>query len=953
MVANPPVDVQRYGQSIWYDNIRRGLISSGELSGLIAHYGVLGITSNPSIFQKAIGESDDYDAAMSPLLELSPYEIYEKLAIEDIQMALDLLRPIYDRTNGRDGYVSLEVSPLIAHDTETTLAEAKRLFALLDRPNAMIKIPATEAGLPAIEAAIAAGININVTLIFSVENYEAVAEAYIKGLEQRLAVGLPVTQIASVASFFLSRIDTIVDRMLENNIRSAQGRDIDRVSANRKLLGKAAIANAQVAYQRFQKLFYGERFAALREAGAQVQRPLWASTGTKNPAYPDTLYLDSLIGRDTVNTVPPATLDAFKDHGTVSESLLNEIDEAEPTLKALADVGIDLAQITHQLQVDGVEAFSESFENLLDQVDAKRNVLKTGVMRQQEMVLSIYKDAIEAALNDIDKRFINVRIWEQEASIWNSHNPVINEIKNRLGWLEVQKTTDLERLQGLQHKAKAWDAVVLLGIGSSAFAPIALANSFGPQAGFPRLHVLDSIAPARIQEVEAGLDISKTLFIVSSKSGKTLETQCLFKYFYAKTGENGQQFLAVTDPESPLAQLAAEKGFMDTFLNPPDIGGRYSPLSYPGMVPAALMGLDLKRFWASVERMIMACGPNVASANHPAIILGVAMGTLANEGRDKVSLFCSPSISDFANWVEHSLAESTGKDGKGLIPVVGATVGNPHDYMTDRQFVYLRVDGDDNDALDQGMLALQQAGHVCITLRLDDVYALAGEFFRWQFATAVAGIILEINPFDEPNIRESHRNALKVLGNQDSELCQKAAEPVLTENGVSLYVDEKLLNLLSELSLQHQYSGSDLTGLLAAQINSTRAGDYFALLVYLAPLPETNETLEMLRRRLRHTTGRAVTIGYGPRYLHSTGQLHKGGPNQGIYLMITHDDPVDIPIPDETFTFGQMKAAQAIGDMEALIQQGRRVIRLHLGEDVAGGLNVLLNAIDTVHERRR
>ena len=283
MSANPPVDVQAHGQSIWYDNIRRGLLESGELKSLIDHYGVLGVTSNPAIFQKAIGESDDYDDGMRAYLDLAPYDIYEQLAVEDIQQAADLLRPVYDRTGGQDGYVSLEVSPLIANDTDTTVKEAQRLFATIDRPNTMIKIPATPAGIPAIEATIAAGINVNVTLIFAVKNYLDVAEAYMRGLEQRHAAGQDIENIASVSSFFLSRIDTMVDRMLENNIRAAQARDLDRLAANRKLLGTAAISVARLTYQHFLEIFHGERFAQLRDAGARVQRPLWASTSTKNP----------------------------------------------------------------------------------------------------------------------------------------------------------------------------------------------------------------------------------------------------------------------------------------------------------------------------------------------------------------------------------------------------------------------------------------------------------------------------------------------------------------------------------------------------------------------------------------------------------------------------------------------------------------------------------------------
>lgn len=951
-MTNPPVDVQTHGQSIWYDNIRRSLIYSGELKNLIDECGVLGVTSNPSIFQKAIGETDDYDSAMMGLLELDAYAIYEQLAIEDIQHALDLLRPVYERTQGRDGYVSLEVSPLIANDTATTVQEAKRLFEAVNRPNVMIKIPATSAGIPAIEEAIAAGMNINVTLIFAVSNYLDVVNAYLRGLERRLDAGQDVSKIASVASFFLSRIDVMVDRRLENNIRAAQGRDLDRLAANRKLLGKAAIANAKMAYKKFLDIFYGERFARLKAAGAMVQRPLWASTGTKNPAYPDTIYVDNLIGKDTVNTLPPATLTAFKDHGSVGETLIDGIDQAEELLDMLAEVGIDLDQITAQLQLDGVDAFIDSFENLLNQVDAKRNVLRAGIIKQQELILGIYRDAVQHAITDMDRNFIPTRIWEHDGSVWKNHNLIINSIKERLGWLDVAQTIDRERLKALQGQAQTWKHVVLLGMGGSSLAPKVFNWSFDVQAGYPLLQVLDTTDPAQILNVEQTLDLSRTLFIVSSKSGDTIETLSLFKYFFEKTAHNGAQFMAITDKNSSLDRLAQQHHFRDIFINPSDIGGRYSALSYFGLVPAALLGLNLDSIWASAERMMLACGSKIKGIDQPAVWLGASMAVLAKQGRDKVSVFCSPSITSFADWTEQLIAESTGKEGRGIVPVAGATVGNPHDYVTDRLFVYLRVEGDDNEELDQRRMALQQSGQSIIILKLDDKYALGGEFFRWEFATAIAGHLLNINPFDEPNVAESKTNTRRLLDYyvQHGEL--PPTEVAFSEQDVMLYADEKTLHLLSELSLQHHYSGSDLTGMVAAQINSTIAGDYFALLAYLPHTPAVDESLAQIRRRLRHVTKRAVTVGYGPGYLHSTGQMHKGGQNNGVFIQITYQDTVDLPIPGEPYSFSILKAAQAAGDLEALINKGRRVLRLHIGGDVLAGLNKILTAIDAVEERR-
>ncbi len=955
-MANPPVEVQQYGQSIWYDNIRRSLIQRGELKRMIDEDGVLGVTSNPTIFQKAIGDSADYDTALETLLDLDPYTIFESLAVEDIQAALDLFRPVYDSTSGRDGYVSLEVSPLLAHDTQSTIDEAKRLHQRVNRPNLMIKIPATDAGIPAIEEAIAAGINVNVTLIFSVENYLAVIESYIRGLERRAAAGADISQIASVASFFLSRIDTMIDRMLDNNMRAAQLRgDIGRVSLNNRLKGKAAIANAKIAYKRFLERFYDERFEKLRASGAQVQRLLWASTGTKNAAYSDTMYLDLLIGKDTVNTVPPETLKAFKDHGTASSTLAQNLDEAEQTMDMLAEVGIDMDQITRQLQSDGVESFVESFRNLLDQVDAKRNVLRTGVMKRQEVAIGVHSDRVQQMIAAMAKDKINERIWARDGSVWKSHPEVVGKISQRLGWLDTRRTIDLDRLKALQAATQdgEFDHVVLLGMGGSSLAPEVLSQTFGSRAGFPRLLMLDSTDPATIKSIEDAITVSKTLFIVASKSGSTIETHSFYKYFYAKAGANGQQFIAITDPGSDLAATATRLNFRAVFLNPADIGGRYSALSYFGLVPAALIGLDLDKLWANADRMMTALGENITPKDHPGLWLGAILGTLAESGQTKVSIRCSPSIGTLGNWIEQLVAESTGKEGKGLVPVVNSTVGMPHDYSTDRLFVYIRVAGDDNDSTDAGFKTLQQAGHPCVTLHLDDAYGIAGEFFRWEYATAIAGKVMGINPFDEPNVTESKTNTARLLEHYQQQGALPKTEPMLVEGGVSLYADEHMTRIISELCYQHQYAHNTLSGMLASLINSTQAGDYFALLAYLPAFAPVDDVLENVRRRLRHATRRAVTIGYGPRFLHSTGQLHKGGGDNGVFFQITYDDPVDLAIPDAPYSFGVLKAAQAAGDLEALQSKKRRVLRLHLDGDLMGGLAKILEAVELAAERRR
>lgn len=958
-MSNPAIEVQDLGQSLWLDYIHRAELESGEFQRRIDDDGILGVTSNPAIFQKAIGESDTYDSAMSHMLELEPMQVYETLAIEDIQKASDLFRPIYERTNGKDGYVSLEVAPQLADNTADTIAEAKRLFAAVNRPNLMIKIPGTQEGIPAIEEAIYLGININVTLLFSVKNYEQVAEAFIKGLERRLADGEDISKVASVASFFLSRIDSAVDRILQNNMRSAQvHHDTSRIAANRKMLGQAAIANAKLAYKTYQRYFKTARFKKLAEKGAMVQRPLWASTSTKDAAYEDTRYINELIGAETVNTVPPNTLIAFIDHGIVAETLTKSNDEfmlPEEVMDKLAELGIDMEKITNRLQVDGVESFIESFETLLDQVEAKLTVLKSGVIDRQRIALGIYAEAVAKSIRHIDRDFVNGRIWSKDASLWTSYNPDRSKIEKRLGWLDVLETIDIQRLKKLQDSIKASDLshVVLLGMGGSSLSADVLYRIFGKQADFPELIVLDSTDPTRIKQVEAQISIDKTLFIVASKSGTTLETRSFFRYFWEKTGQVGAQFIAITDPDTALADLAKQHNFRDTFINPADIGGRYSALSYFGLVSASLMGLDLAKLWASAKHMIDASHENIPGQFHPGISLGAVMGILAKEGRDKVTIYSTASIRPFGDWAEQLVAESLGKQGKGVVPVVGSDITNPADYVTDRLFIYMRVDDDsDCEEMDAKVKALREAGHPRMTLRVPDTYALTGEFFRWEFATAIAGYCMELNPFDEPNVAEAKEATNQKLDYFKEHGHLQPSSPIISGEHAKLYMDEATASPLRELCRSHGYDPSSRTEVLAAQMAGTHAGDYFAILVYFTPDEKAETMLHEIRQRLSQVTKRAVTIGYGPRYLHSTGQLHKGGANNGIFFQLTTNVADDLAIPDTDYDFGTLFQAQASGDLETLQKHNCRAIRIQIDDATHNGLQKLLDAVKFVEDRR-
>jgi len=870
------------GQSVWLDYLRRGMLRSGELQSLIDD-GLRGMTSNPTIFEHAIGGSSDYDDELKAVAasRKSDPEIFEQLAVEDVRQAADLFRPVYDSTAGGDGFVSLEVSPTLARDTDQTIAEARRLWAAVNRPNLMIKVPGTKEGWPAIERLLAEGININITLLFSLEHYRQVAEAYLRALEARAREGKAIDRLASVASFFVSRVDTETDRRLE-----AKG------GALLDLRGKVAIANAQLAYAWFRELSAGARWQQLASAGARPQRLLWASTGTKDPSYSDVLYVDSLIGPDTINTMPPATLQLFEDHGTVRRTLPEDASEARRIMDRLAAGGVDFADVTRALEDDGIEKFAKSFETLLGVIGKKRQALASQRPRRHAAVRA-FEAAVAVRLDSSDVDQLPKRIWARDPKVWKD-DPDTPEIRDRLGWLTVGEAMaqQVKALQAFTGEVRAeFSRVVLCGMGGSSLAPEVLWRTFGAAPGHPTLYVLDSTDPRAVRQVEQGGDPAKTLFIISSKSGTTQESDSFFRYFWERTGGRGSQFVAITDPGTPLERLAGERRFRRAFLNPPDIGGRYSALSYFGLVPAALIGVDVATLLHRAHRMTEACAAVVPPLENPAARLGAVLGEGALAGRDKATFVLSPGIASLGLWLEQLIAESTGKEGKGILPVADEPLGSPEVYGKDRLFVSI-VLGDTDPGIESRLAELEMAGHPVVHLKLDDRYDLGQEFFRWEFATAVAGAVLRINPFDQPNVAESKANTKAVLAKKG------ASSPAA--------------------------SAAELEKFLAG----IRPGDYLAIMAYLPPTPENDRRLAAIRLRLRDRLKVATTLGYGPRFLHSTGQFHKGGPPVGHFLQISERPKEDLPIPGESFSFGQLEAAQAEGDLVALRSRGRPAIRI-------------------------
>jgi transaldolase / glucose-6-phosphate isomerase len=943
-MTNRLVEIMKLGQSIWYDNIRRAMLTTGDLRKKIEEDDLRGVTSNPTIFEKAITGSNDYDEQLGKLVQAgkSVTEIYEDLVVEDIVSAADVLKPVYDKTDGLDGYISLEVNPKLAYDTQGTIDEAARLFDRVGRKNVMIKIPAAQEGLPAIEESIYRGININVTMIFSLENYEQVAEAFIKGLERRAAEGKNVDHIASVASFFVSRVDTAIDADLEYKARHASSpEEKQRLES---LCGRAAVANAKLAYEKYKELFHGPRFAELRAKGAQPQRCLWASTGTKNPNYSDVLYVDNLIGPETVNTVPPATYTAIRDHGRVEPTLEEGLDECRALIEQLAEVGIDLKAVTEKLQRDGLAAFVNSFDTLSESIEAKRDALLSGINERLSASLGKYADAVSAAIKEAEKGDVMRRVWRKDAALWKDDESHQKIIKNALGWLNVADQMigvedDLVTFADRIRNERGFKYVVLNGMGGSSLAPEVLRRTFGRQEGYPELLVLDSTDPDTVAEFREQVDLEHTLFVVSSKSGTTTEPLTFYRYWYDQVGkvkENpGENFVAVTDPGTKMEQDATRDKFKRIFLNPADIGGRYSALSYFGMVPAALMGVDIKRLLDRAERVIHACSQVVPAGDNPGARLGAIIGECAKAGRDKLTIVADPRVESFGLWVEQLIAESTGKEGKGVVPVAGEPLGAPGVYGDDRLFVSIAV-GRPDSAVESKLKALEAAGHPVVYRTLTDLYDLGEEFFLWEIATAVAGWRLGINPFDQPNVQES-KDATKELLEAFKQQGSLQEQTVLAEGeGLVIYADEATRAALPSGSVGEA---------LKAHLRRAGAGDYIALLDYFEESEDAEGIVQQIRTHLRDATRCATTTGYGPRFLHSTGQLHKGGPDSGVFIQLTARDARDVEIPGEPYTFSTLKQAQALGDFRSLSTRGRRAVRVEIGSDVPAGLRRLFDLV--------
>ncbi|MCX6055004.1 MAG: bifunctional transaldolase/phosoglucose isomerase [Chloroflexi bacterium] len=908
------------GQSLWYDNIQRSLLDKGEMAAMIERGEIRGVTSNPTIFHNAIVNTDDYDSSLKSMAwaGLDAEEIFWNLAVKDIQDAADLFLPLYMQSNRKDGYVSLEVNPRYAGDTAATVQEARGLWKKVNRPNLMIKIPATTDGIPAIRETIANGINVNVTLIFSNQRYESVIEAFFAGLEDRLKKGKPIEHIASVASFFISRVDSKVDGYLRKMMETG------RLSSSEmaELSGKAAIANAKMAYQLYQKQFQGERFSRLIDKGAQNQRPLWASTSTKNSAYRDVRYIEELIGAETVNTVPPATLVAFKDHGKVSNTIESGLGEAHNLLQGLKTVGISMEVVTKELEQEGVKAFIEAFDALITSIKDRREAHAVG--------LSTLSKNIGKSVSRLEKTNFVERLKRHDPSLWSEDQKEQNEICERMDWIQApwQSEELLPELEGLLKECRrnGFTHALLMGMGGSSLAPEVMSlingqSEYRKEKGLV-LRVLDSTNPDEVKNARNEIPLESTLFIVASKSGTTGEISAFYKYFWDQAkglfGEEvGSRFIAITDPDTKLEKLARENGFWKIFTANPKVGGRNSALTAFGLVPAALIGFDIRDYLDHAQNTAQDLLSSNPIAANSGVVLGAVLAEALRIGKDKLIIVTDDRWSSFGSWLEQLIAESSGKNGEGIIPVAAEPRVDINKYLYDRLFVYIRETGESDLFINQ----VRSQGHPVIILDVESSLDLGSQFYLWEIATATACSILGVNSFNQPDVQDAKTRTLsgietfKKTGKLEDGVRVKSME----EGDVYSNTAQDFSNFQSLQEICNVFLKENL-----------KNKDYVAINAFIPRTEQTQKELQQFRSQLVAEYGNAVTLGFGPRFLHSTGQLHKGGPNSGVFIEITADPIADISIPGEGITFGTLALAQALGDYQALNAAGRRILRIHL-----------------------
>lgn len=929
---SPLHQISRAGVSVWLDDLSADLLSSNELQSLVATKQVVGVTTNPAIFAAAISQGAAYTTKMARHREAqhTVAETLWQLMIDDVQLACDQLAPVFNSTDGADGRVSLEVDPQLAHDADQTLAMAQELWARVDRPNAMIKIPGTREGLPAITGALANGISVNVTLIFGVDQYREVLAAFCAGLQAAHAAGHDLRTIHSVASFFVSRVDTHIDPLLQ---------EIGSEEAT-SLLGTAGLANARLAYQAYLDHEASPQWQELAALGARQQRPLWASTGVKNAAYPSDMYVTGLVAAGVVNTMPRATLEAVATHGTFAgDTITTNLAHAAEIASRLHALGIELERTASTLERQGVAKFVDAWQQLITTVEEN---MQSGTAQPVHATdsngqaadradqvsaqstpgsLTVHVgNGLAASVKENVQQLMSTQfasnLAAQDPTLWGPEAEA--EARIRLGWVEAATGSSalIERIATLRDElvAQGLTRVVLCGMGGSSLAPEVITSNENV-----KLTILDSTDPTQVHDtISTGLD--RTVVVIASKSGSTVETDSARRAFIAAFTEAGidaaSRIIVVTDPGSPLDALAQSEKYRAIFHADPNVGGRFSALTAFGLVPSGLAGANISALLTDAR--VATTKLSVDTPDNPGLVLGAALGN-PTTGRSKAIIVpgenCPVGI---GHWIEQLVAESTGKNDTGVLPVVVDSDQAPEVHANYPDCTVIRVVG--------GNTGLVTPGDNEVLVHGD----LGAQFQLWEVATSVCGKIFGISPFDQPDVESAKKAARGMLAEPPT-----AVEPSFRQDGVEVFVGQHVTS-----------SANTVEGVLKDLLTHIPADQgYLSVMVYANRFgfPEVVAT----RDHLAKAAGRPVTFGWGPRFLHSTGQYHKGGPKVGCYVVITTEAQNDIAIPEQGFTFGQLITAQAHGDSSVLTDHGRPVLRLHVA-DSATGWKTIVDALSHV-----
>lgn len=933
MSDNPLQQMRGRGQAVWLRGFRRRLVDSGGLSELVASAAVSGLETDPEVLAAAMSRGQEYIDVLLHLAGEGDGHA-DRLLVQEARIAAAVLLPAFEKSGGRDGFVAVPLDPALGTDAASLADAAHRMMAAAGTPNIVPILPPTSSGFAVFEALIADDHAVYIGPTFSIASVVRACEAYARGAQRGGAAAPPT----ALVSFGVSPLDVALDELLRDRVRAAGG----EMSTVESLLGGSATAITRVAWRR-QRDCLATRIA---DPAARLLHMVWTGLSSTDPRQRKVRYVESLVGADTVVVLDSSLLRRVMhgDHARVDATLGQRVDEAEEIVAELAALGIDTEVVGEALEAQAQRQAQAAYGELERRVEQATHIVTADAERAAELTATgtpwsasrpEIGDRLAASCDEIESRRAITRMWDKDVSLWSDDEETANLVRNRLGWLDAAAASSLdwEPLGRFAAEIGSTEVenILLLGMGGSSLVTEVCRRIFGSNA----IQVLDSTLPTQIKAVADTIDPARTLILVASKSGTTVEVRALLDCFYGLAtpmlDKPGEQFVAITDPGTPLEQIAHERGFARLWLAPSDVGGRFSALTVFGTLPMAVMGIDVPSVLASARRMAVNCGPEVDATVNPAARLGAALHKSHDAGRDKVTFVTPDSLSAFGLWAEQLIAESTGKQGCGLIPVIDEPATSIDRYADDRLFVSMSLASEQDRSHRERVDAIDAAGHPIVHIELEDIHDLGGEFFRWEAGVALAGALMGINPFDQPDVQASKERTMALLGAHQDGTPMADCPPLATDTGWAVFAD-----IERDQELASRVRGTDLESWLAAHLGRAGVPDYVGIQAFVAATPEMRRALQGLRKLIFERRGVATTLGWGPAFLHSTGQLHKGGPECGLFLQITADDPTDIDIPGAGYSFRNLARAQSLGDLAALQERGRRVLRVHLRDAVAG-----------------